>query len=68
MEMHGAPMRRKLIHMLESAIAAEERAAELRKAHGSGAEQACDALIADRRNTDPQIAHLQDVRRTLRWV
>jgi hypothetical protein len=61
-------MRRKLIHMLEGAIAAEERAADLRRAHGSRAEQTCDALIADRLNTDPQIEHLKDVRRALRWV
>jgi hypothetical protein len=54
--------------MLESVIVAEQRAAELRQAHGLGAEQACDALIADHRQTGPQIAHLKDVRRALRWV
>jgi hypothetical protein len=61
-------MRRKLIDMLESAIAAEKRAAELRTMHGSGAERVCDALIADGGSASPQVEHLKDVRRALRWV
>jgi hypothetical protein len=61
-------MRRKLIDMLDSAIVAENRAAELRALHGSGAERVCDALIATRRMNDPQVEHLKDVRRALRWV
>jgi hypothetical protein len=61
-------MRRNLIDMLEGAIAAEKHAAELRKDHGSGAERVCDALIAGRCNNDPQIEHLKDVRRALRWA
>jgi hypothetical protein len=68
MKSRRAPMRRKLIDMLESAIAAELSAAELRKLHGSDAEMACDALIDNRGGDDPQIEHLKDVRRALRWT
>ena len=61
-------MRRKMIDMLQDAIAAEGRAAELRQVYGPGAERICDALIAARRNGDPEVEQLKDVRRALRWV
>ena len=61
-------MRRRLIDALEDVIAAEQVAVELRKTHGPGAEQVCDALIASRSRTDPEVERLRDVRRALRWV
>ena len=61
-------MRRKMIETLQGVIAAEGRAAELRKIYGSGAERVCDALLAGRRNNDPEVEHLKDVRRALRWL
>jgi hypothetical protein len=61
-------VRRKLTEVLEDVIAAEGRAAELRRIYGDGAERVCDALIAGRARRDPEIEHLKDVRRALRWV
>jgi hypothetical protein len=61
-------MGRKLINVLEDVIVAEGRAAELRKIYGDGAERVCDALLATRRNNDPEVEHLKDVRRALRWL
>jgi hypothetical protein len=68
MDAKRAAKRRRLIDMLESAIAAEEQAAVLRKIHGFGAERVCDALIAGHCNSVVEIEHLKDVRRALRWV
>jgi hypothetical protein len=62
-----APRRRSLIDQLDSAIAAEARAAAMRDLHGADAERACDALIAADSGGD-QREHLKDVRRALRWV
>lgn len=61
-------MRRRLIETLEAVIAAERRAAEMRRSHGRGAEQVCDALLADIHGGWVDREHLQDVRRALRWV
>jgi hypothetical protein len=61
-------MRRKMIEALQDVIMAEGRAAELRKIYGAGAESVCDALLAGRRSGDPEVQHLKDVRRALRWV
>ena len=61
-------MRRKLINVLEDVIAAEGRAVELRKIYGDGAERVCDALMSSRHSNDPEMEHLKDVRRALRWL
>jgi hypothetical protein len=59
---------RKLTEVLQDVIAAEGRAAELRRIYGDGAERVCDALMAGRRAKDPEVEHLRDVRRALRWL
>jgi hypothetical protein len=61
-------MRRRLIDTLANVIAAERYAAELRQVYGSGAERVCEALLASHGTKDPEVEHLRDVRRALRWV
>lgn len=61
-------MRKRLIDTLEDVILAERIAAELRQAHGAGAEQYCDGLLRTRTKMDPEREQLEDVRRALRWV
>lgn len=61
-------MSRRLIEILESIVAAEARALQLRKTYGLGAERFCDGLIANRAARDPEREWLKDVRRALRWL
>jgi hypothetical protein len=61
-------MGRKLIEMLERALAAERYASELRSVYGARAEHVCDALIATHRAKGPEGEQLKDVRRALRWL